>query len=183
MKMILASKSPRRYEILKNLGYDFSVKVADVDENCESNIPKDFVKELAFKKANAVAKTVDNDCFVIGCDTVVAIENKILGKPIDKNDAEKMLKMLSGNKHSVYSGLCIIKGEKVLVDYCKTDVYFDTFSQNDIDAYLAEKEFEDKAGSYAIQGKAGVFVNRIDGEYFNVVGLPINLLHNMLKKF
>ena len=90
--------------------------------------------------------------------------------------------MLSDNKHSVFSGLCVIKGEKVLIDYCKTDVYFDTLSQKDIDDYLADDEYKDKAGSYAIQGKAGVFVKRIDGEYFNVVGLPINLLHKMLKE-
>ena len=182
MKIILASKSPRRKEILENLGYSFTIVTADVDENCDNSNPAEFVKELAFKKAKAVAKTVDKNSIVIGCDTVVAIDNKILGKPIDKTDAENMLKMLSDNKHSVFSGLCVIKGEKVLIDYCKTDVYFDTLSQKDIDDYLADDEYKDKAGSYAIQGKAGVFVKRIDGEYFNVVGLPINLLHKMLKE-
>ena len=181
MNLILASQSPRRYEILKNLGYDFKVVVADVDENCQTSIPCKFVKELAFKKADAVAKQC-NDCTVIGCDTVVAIDNEILGKPKDKDDARKMLKMLSDNKHSVYSGLCVIKGEKVLVDYCKTDVYFDRLTDSDIEIYLSDSEYKDKAGSYAIQGKAGVFVKRIDGEYFNVVGLPINLLNKMLKE-
>ena len=182
MDLILASKSPRRYEILKNLGYDFSVIVADVDENCDNTNPAEYVKELAYKKAKAIADTAKKECVVIGCDTVVAIDDKILGKPVDKGDAENMLKMLSGKKHSVFSGLCVIKGEKFLVDYCKTDVYFDKLSQDDIDKYLTEENVYDKAGSYAIQGKAAVFINKIDGDYFNVVGLPVNLLHKMLKE-
>ncbi len=182
MKIILASKSPRRSEILKNLGFQFDVLVADVDETCKTTIPQEFVKELAFKKADAVAKTQDGNTIIIGCDTVVATEEEILGKPKDKDDARKMLKMLSGNKHSVFSGLCVIKGENVLVDFCKTDVYFDELTDSDIENYLADDEYKDKAGSYAIQGKAGVFVKRIDGEYFNVVGLPINLLNKMLKE-
>ena len=93
-----------------------------------------------------------------------------------------MLELLSGKKHSVYSGICLIKGEIILADFCKTDVYFDKLDKADIDRYIATNEWTDKAGAYAIQGKASVFVKKIDGDYFNVVGLPANLLHNMLKE-
>lgn len=182
MKLILASKSPRRYEILKNLGYDFTVLTQPTDENSNLTSPKDLVMELAYRKAKAVAEKCDDESVVLGCDTVVAIDGKILGKPKDEQDARNMLEMLSNNVHSVYSGLCLIKGDKVLTNFCKTDVYFDKLSQKDIDWYINQNEWEDKAGSYGIQGKASVFVKRIDGDYFNVVGLPVNLLYNMLKQ-
>lgn len=183
MKLILASKSPRRYEILKNLGYEFTVKTADIDENSDITSPRELVMDLAYKKALSVAKQCDNQCVVIGCDTVVAIGDKILGKPENEQDARKMLSLLSGNVHSVYSGLCVVKGEKVLIDYCKTDVYFDKLTSDDIDWYINQNEWVDKAGSYGIQGKAGIFVKKIDGDYFNVVGLPVNILYNLLKNF
>ena len=182
MKLILASKSPRRYEILNNLGYDFTVLTKPTDENSNITLPQDLVKELAYKKASAVADLSDEESVIIGCDTVVAIQDKILGKPKDEQHAREMLQMLSENVHSVYSGLCLIKGNKVLTEYCKTDVYFDKLTQKDIDWYINQNEWEDKAGGYGIQGKAAVFVQRIDGDYFNVVGLPVNLLYNMLNK-
>ena len=184
MKIILASKSPRRQEILTNLGYDFEVITAETDESSEISEPSKLVMELANRKAYAVADLCcDNNSVIIACDTVVATENEILGKPKNKQDARRMLSELSGNIHSVYSGLCLIKGDKVLTDYCKTDVYFDKLTEKDIDWYISQNEWSDKAGGYGIQGKASVFIRKIDGDYFNVVGLPVNLLYKMLKEF
>lgn len=183
MKIILASKSPRRQEILTNLGYDFEVITAETDESSEISEPSKLVMELANRKAYAVADLCcDNNSVIIACDTVVATENEILGKPKNKQDARRMLSELSGNIHSVYSGLCLIKGDKVLTDYCKTDVCFDKLSEKDIDWYISQNEWSDKAGGYGIQGKASVFIRKIDGDYFNVVGLPVNLLYKMLKE-
>lgn len=183
MKIILASKSPRRQEILTNLGYDFEVITAETDESSEISEPSKLVMELANRKAYAVADLCcDNNSVIIACDTVVATENEILGKPKDKQDARRMLSELSGNIHSVYSGLCLIKGDKILTDYCKTDVYFDKLTEKDIDWYISQNEWSDKAGGYGIQGKASVFIRKIDGDYFNVVGLPVNLLYKMLKE-
>ncbi len=183
MKFILASKSPRRKEILENLGFDFEIITAQTDENSEIKDPKKLVTELAKRKALAVKqKQGKTDKIILASDTVVATGKTILGKPKDEQDARKMLMSLSGKKHSVYSGICLIKGEKTLTRFCKTDVYFDLLEKADIDRYIATNEWTDKAGAYAVQGKASVFVKKIDGDYFNVVGLPVNLLHNMLKE-
>ena len=184
MKIILASKSPRRQEILTDLGYDFKVITAETDESSDISEPSALVTELAKRKAYAVADLCcDNNSVIIACDTVVATENEILGKPKNKQDARRMLSELSGNIHSVYSGLCLIKGDKILTDYCKTDVYFDKLTEKDIDWYILQNEWSDKAGGYGIQGKASVFIRKINGDYFNVVGLPVNLLYKMLKEF
>lgn len=184
MKIILASKSPRRQEILTNLGYDFEVITAETDESSDISEPSKLVMELAKRKAYAVADfCCDNNSVIIACDTVVATENEILGKPKNNQDARRMLSELSGNIHSVYSGLCLIKGDKILTDYCKTDVYFDKLTEKDIDWYISQNEWSDKAGGYGIQGKASVFIRKIDGDYFNVVGLPVNSLYKMLKEF
>ena len=183
MKFILASKSPRRKEILENLGYDFEIIVAQTDENSDIKDPEKLVTELAKRKALAVKESQGKtDKIILASDTVVATESSILGKPKNEQEAREMLELLSGKKHSVYSGICLIKGEIILADFCKTDVYFDKLDKADIDKYIATNEWTDKAGAYAIQGKASVFVKKIDGDYFNVVGLPANLLHNMLKE-
>lgn len=197
MKLILASKSPRRREILKNLGYDFEVITADTNENSDIKNPSELVTELSKRKALAVAEAVkksfvdsvssaqnklSDERIIIACDTVVSTDTEILGKPKDEKDARRMLFELSDNMHSVYSGICLIKGEKQLTGYCKTDVYFDKLTDNDIDWYISQNEWDDKAGAYGIQGKASVFIKKIDGDYFNVVGLPVNLLYNMLKE-
>lgn len=181
-KLILASKSPRRSDILNNLGFEFEVITAQTDENSDITSPSELVMELSRRKAMAVAQSSSTDCVIIACDTVVATENEILGKPKDKADAKRMLAELSDNVHSVYSGICLIKGDKILTDYCKTDVYFDKLTDEDIDWYICQNEWSDKAGSYGIQGKASVFIRKIDGDYFNVVGLPVNLLYKMLKE-
>ncbi|MEE1025036.1 MAG: Maf family protein [Acutalibacteraceae bacterium] len=184
MKYILASASPRRREILSSLDFDFEVITSDVDESSDITEPSALVCELSRRKALAVRDAMhDNNRIIIACDTVVALNDQILGKPVDEADARNMLRDLSGDMHSVYSGLCLIKGNKIKCDFCCTDVYFDRLDKDDIDRYIASDEWTDKAGAYGIQGKAGMFVKKIDGCYFNVVGLPINLLKNMLKEF
>ena len=184
MDLILASKSPRRSEILSNLGYNFKVLTAETDESSNIVNPNELVIELSKRKAFAVKNKFDilDEQIIVACDTVVATENEILGKPKNEADAIRMLQKLSGNVHSVYSGLCLIKGNNVLTDFCKTDVYFDKLSDDDINWYISQNVWSDKEGAYGIQGKACIFINKIDGDYFNVVGLPVNILNKMIKK-
>lgn len=187
MKIILASKSPRRKEILTNLNIDFEIITADTDESSDIKKPEKLVKELALRKANAVKNLLiangnfNDDTIIIGCDTIVALKNKILGKPKDRKDAAEMLAMLSGNKHRVISGLAVLKGEKSYISNETTRVYFDNLSEAEINDYISSGECDDKAGSYGIQGLASKFIKKIDGCYFNVVGLPVNLLYRILK--
>ncbi len=181
---ILASKSPRRKELLKNIGMIFDVIESDFDEN---TIPKDiepklYVQELALGKATSLLKSAPRKTLVIGADTVVCIDNKILGKPSDRNEAINMLKMLSGKVHQVYTGVCVARTDdgKIISSYEKTDVYFDEISEKDIEHYIDKFSVLDKAGAYGIQEYAGVFVKKIDGDYFNIVGLPVHLLHKII---
>ncbi|MBE6732760.1 MAG: septum formation protein Maf [Ruminococcaceae bacterium] len=188
MNIILASKSPRRSEILKNLGVEFTVFTAETDESSNINSPELLVEELSKRKALAVKDILikenkfNGDTVIIAADTVVAKDGNILGKPTSRTDAKCMLKLLSGESHSVTSGVAVIKGEEILVNHETTLVYFDPLSDDEIENYIATGECDDKAGSYGIQGYASKFINRIDGCYFNVVGLPVNLLYKMLKK-
>ena len=188
MRLILASKSPRRKEILTNLNMDFEIITADEDEDSDIVSPHKLVEELAFRKANAVKKLLESkgeftdNTIIIGCDTVVSKDDLILGKPKDRKDAYLMLKTLSGNEHQVLSGVALIKGDKVVVSHEVTKVYFDDLSEKEIEDYIASGESDDKAGGYGIQGLASKFVKKIDGCYFNVVGLPVNLLYRMLKE-
>lgn len=182
MKLILASGSPRRKEILLNAGYEFEIITADADETLPAKItPDEAVKYLAKLKGDAVAK--NNSGVVISADTVVAFGEKILGKPKDREDAIKMLKMLSGNIHSVYTGVCVQDGEKSVTFCVKTDVKFYELSDKEILDYVNTKEPMDKAGAYGIQGKGAVLVEKIDGDYLNVVGLPLARLSRVLKEF
>ena len=181
---ILASKSPRRKELLKNIGMIFDVIESDFDEN---TVPKDiepklYVQELALGKATSLLKSAPRKTLVIGADTVVCIDNKILGKPSDRNEAINMLKMLSGKVHQVYTGVCVARTDdgKIISSYEKTDVYFDEISEKDIEHYIDKFSVLDKAGAYGIQEYAGVFVKKIDGDYFNIVGLPVHLLHKII---
>ncbi len=176
--LILASNSPRRKELLKMLGYNFIVRASDCDETTDITNPKELVKELSLRKAQSIIH--DEDDVVIGSDTVVAINNKILGKPKDKKDAENMLKMLSGNTHTVYTGVTVIKGNLKITECIGCDVYFKPLSQKEIDAYIATEEPMDKAGAYAIQGKGSAFIEKINGDYFTVVGLPCCYLNGVL---
>lgn len=188
MKIILASKSPRRKEILENLELDFEIITADTNEDSQISDPQKLVEELAFRKADAVKNLLisenkySSDLAIIGCDTVVANGDDILGKPKDRKDAVLMLKSLSGKKHRVISGLAILKGEKTFVSNEVTEVLFDNLSEEEIENYVKTGESDDKAGGYAVQGLASKFIKGINGCYFNVVGLPVNLLYNALKE-
>ena len=181
MKLVLASKSPRRSEILKNAGIDFTVRVADADETIpDGTKPEDAVVFLAARKAMAVKREPDE--VVLGADTVVVLDDKILGKPKDRNDAFNMIKMLSGRVHSVFTGVCAI-GDGVSLTFAEeTKVDFYPLSDKEINDYINTNEPYDKAGAYGIQGLASKFIRGIQGDYFNVVGLPISYVYNELKR-
>lgn len=184
--IILASASERRQELLKRILEDFQIIVSDFDESSipfKDNIPS-YVMNLAEGKARSISKKImDQDSnLVIGCDTLVAFNNKVLGKPKDKKDAFEMLQALSGNEHEVYSGLAIldVKSNKIITDFVCTKVKFSKLTSLQIEKYINTGDPMDKAGAYGIQGKAGVFVENINGCYYNVVGLPLNKLNSML---
>ena len=181
--IILASASPRRRELLALAGVDFAVKVADVEEVIPENAsPDEVVKSLAIQKASAVAQE-NPDSIVIGSDTVVALDGVILGKPRDEEDAVRMLKTLSGRSHTVYTGVAIIHGEKTS-NFCEaTEVVFNSLTDEEIRNYVDTKEPMDKAGAYGVQGKGCVLVEKIVGDYFNVVGLPVSRVYRELKSF
>ena len=173
-RFILASASPRRKELLQKAGYTFEIVVSDADESLPAGItPDKAVRRNAARKAQAVAET-NPGAVVLGCDTVVAIDGEILGKPGDEAEAKRMLRRLSGNTHTVYSGVCITDGKKETVFAVATDVTFYSLSARTIDAYVATKEPMDKAGAYGIQGLGCVLVREIAGDYSNVVGLPLS---------
>lgn len=197
-KIILASASPRRKELLEQIGLEFEICPAKGEEIITKTIPEEVVMELSKQKAEEIAYmvtaynekhkdiTTPTDILVIGADTVVAYNGQILGKPKDEEDAKRMLSMLSGNTHSVYTGvtLCLIDksgkaGEIVFAE--KTDVTMFPISEEEIDRYVSTGEPMDKAGSYAIQGKSAIFIEKIDGDYNNVVGLPITRIYQKLK--
>lgn len=174
--LILASKSPRRKELLKQIGIPFVVVVSDAEEvSGNSWTPAALVVENAKRKARAVAEKYP-DSPVLGADTVVSSERKIFGKPKDKDEARKMLTALSGKMHEVTTGLALINRNEIRTTSVTTKVFFDTMTKADIDAYIATEEPMDKAGAYAIQGKAARFIEKIEGSYSNVVGLPLNAL-------
>ena len=174
--LILASKSPRRKELLKQIGIPFVVVVSDAEEvSGNSWTPAALVVENAKHKARAVAEKYP-DSPVLGADTVISLEGKIFGKPKDKDEARKMLTVLSGKMHEVTTGLALINRNEIRTTNVTTKVFFDTMTKADIDAYIATDEPMDKAGAYAIQGKAARFIEKIEGSYSNVVGLPLNAL-------
>lgn len=181
-KLILASASPRRRELLKKAGYKFDVITSDVDENIDIAEAPLLVRELALLKASAVAKIAGGDCLVIGADTVVSIDGQVLGKPMNIYDAKRMLRLLSGRAHQVYTGVCVtdVKTGRSVCKSARTDVLFRRLSKRQIRSYIATKEPMDKAGAYAIQGGAAQFVRCISGSCDNVVGLPVGLLREIL---
>lgn len=182
-EIILASGSPRRRRFLAELGLDFTVAVADIAEDLQAGeLPTAFVNRLAQEKAAAIA--VDHPgAWVIGADTVVVIADEILGKPVDPADALAMLTRLAGRRHQVWTGFAIIKdGSVVVTRAVRTDVTFVSGSADVLAAYVASGEPLDKAGAYGIQGRGGLLVERIDGSYSNVVGLPMaELVEELLK--
>ena len=186
LKFILASASERRKDLLSRIVSNFEVKISNFDEEkveVSTNI-ENYVKTLAEGKAKDVALNCDNDSIIIGADTIVVIGDNILGKPKDKNHAFEMLKLLSNNVHRVYSGVTVINNTtKAIKSECLyTEVYFSELSDEEIWKYIETEECLDKAGAYGIQGFGGVFVKRINGCYYNVVGLPLNLLNKMIKE-
>lgn len=185
MRIILASKSPRRKELLKRLNINFDIKVSHIDESdFEKSLPWVYVEKLAYEKAKSVAELEVGNCLVIGCDTVVVLENQILGKPGNTGQAKEYLKKLSGNKHLVYSGLAIIDidSNKKYITHEITEVYMKELNEDEITNYIKTGEPLDKAGAYGIQGIGSILVEKINGDYYNVMGLPLNKLYNGLKK-
>lgn len=193
VKFVLASGSPRRKEIFDTFGIEYKVITTDAEEdvNTEGMSPEQTVQELALAKGRAVAEMFKDEeehtYIVVSADTVVASRNKILGKPGSRAEAKKMLKALSGKKHSVLTGVCIWKIHPGWVTKgCtvaeKTEVYFKNLSDELIEAYLDTDEYKDKAGSYGIQGKGAVLVEKIKGDYLNVVGFPVNKFYEILKE-
>lgn len=187
--LILASGSPRRKLLLHQIGMDFSVQPSNVDESIISTIgmkPEDFVSQLAELKAKDVAQSLSNQSIVLGADTIVVLDGEILGKPIHKNDATQMLTSLSGNTHSVYTGIALVnsKTKQSTIAVQKTDVSFRELSPEEIRDYVETGSPMDKAGSYGIQDDFGaVFVSHIVGCYYNIVGLPLELFYRTLRTF
>ena len=184
--IILASTSPRRRELLGLLGLPFEVIGSGYDEaqiDPSALAPPEYVMRLASGKAAEVASRLDAATLVIGADTTVVLDGAYLNKPQDAAGARRMLRLLSGRTHEVYTGLCLLRGAKILTECAVTAVTFDTLTDHVIDAYVATGEPLDKAGAYGIQGKALSFIPGINGDYFNVVGLPLFLLGQMLTEF
>ncbi len=179
--LILASTSPRRSEILKMAGYDFTVSPSNANEDyLHGTPPMQIVEQLSSRKAKAVAKEHPTDT-ILAADTIVVLKNRVFGKPKDADDAKAMLKLLSGAVHQVYTGYCVISDGKLLSGHECTSVEFYGLSSEEIDAYVATGEPLDKAGSYGIQGQGALLIKRIDGDFYNVMGLPIGKINRVLK--
>lgn len=185
-RLVLASQSPRRAEILRGVGGEFEAVAANIDETRrESEDAVSYVKRLAQAKAETVAKRISKQGLVLGADTVVVIDGEILGQPRDDDDARRMLKLLSGKWHEVLTGLALLRsGEvpRVLVDHQTTRVQFCEMSAEEIDWYVSTGEPDGKAGAYAIQGRGALFIRKIQGDYFNVVGLPLRLVYELSRR-
>ncbi len=180
-KIILASASPRRAELLRGIGVKFEIRPVEVDEiPRDGEPPREFALRMASEKAEKGRKAGNE--LVIGCDTVVVVDETILGKPGNVEEARAMLRMLSGRSHKVITAVAVA-GDRQIVDCAETTVEFDPLDEEKIAWYVDSGEPMDKAGAYGIQGLAAVFVRRVDGPYDNVVGLPVNLLARMLKDF
>ncbi len=181
MNVILASQSPRRKELLGLLRLDFTIRVADIDETMDPDLPaREEVARVSRLKAQAVPH--ESDDIVIAADTIVVCENEVLGKPSDEADAFRMLKLLSGRDHQVMTGLTVLRGDRTVSCTEITDIHFRNLSDSEILSYIQTGEPMDKAGSYGIQGGAAVFAEKLMGDYFNVVGLPVCRLYQVLQE-
>jgi septum formation protein len=186
MKLILASGSPRRAEVLRNAGFPFETVSTNADEaRREGESSDSYVRRLAESKAQAAAARITGEALVIGADTIVEIDGFVLGKPSSAEEAKQMLTRLSGCTHGVLTGLAVIRipGGEARIEEERTRVTFASMTQKEIEDYVASGEPLDKAGAYAIQGIGGRFVTRVDGCYFNVVGLPLARLYRILRDF
>lgn len=182
--LVLASSSPRRAEILRGVGWTFEARAADLDETrAAGEQPVAYVERLARQKAEAVAA---ERLFglVLGADTVVVVDGRVLGKPRDESDARDMLRLLGGREHEVLTGVALVRVEsgRALVAHERTRVRFGALSEAEIDWYVETGEPSDKAGAYAIQGRAALFVEAVEGDYWNIVGLPIRLIYKMARE-
>ena len=196
-KIILGSASPRRRELLSQIGIGFTVRVSEKEEVYHSETPEEIVKELALMKAENVASEIsegqqdptvreEEDFVIIGADTVVVLDQKILGKPADGEDAFRMLKSLQGRAHEVYTGVAVLcckegKIQTARSHAVKTAVYVHEMTDEEIHGYIATGEPADKAGAYGIQGTFAKYIDRVDGDYYNVVGLPVSYVYQTLK--
>lgn len=182
--LILASHSPRRRKLLAQLGLDFEVHPSDLDENATNHrLPEQLVEQLALEKARAVAARFP-EALTLGADTIVVLDGDVLNKPADEAEARTMLRRLSGRTHTVYTGVALVHpaSRREIVDYEATQVTFAPLTDAEIDAYVATGSPLDKAGAYGIQDDYGaVFIRRIEGDYYNVVGLPLHRLYRMLR--
>ncbi len=182
--IILASGSPRRRELLHQVGLEFAVKVFEIDESClPQESPRDYVHRLAQAKARAAQRHLSKDCIVIAADTTVTIAGQILGKPCDQAEAFTMWRLLSGQTHHVLTAVAIACGERLLSTVVATAVHMLPLSEQQMQAYWESGEPLGKAGGYAIQGRAAAFIPRIEGSYSNVVGLPLAETLQLLKQF
>ncbi len=183
-EIVLASKSPRRIELLEGIRLKVTVDPSDFVEKDEHLTPEELVTHNAIGKAQATARHYRN-ALIIGVDTVAAVEGHILNKPKDKEDAKRILRLLSNTTHKVISGICVMdaKTKKTISSVETTLITMDRLDETDIENYVNSGEGEDKAASYAIQGRGALFVKKIEGDYFNVVGLPIYRLRKILKEF
>jgi septum formation protein len=178
--LILASQSPRRAELLRTAGFSFTIRARPVEEVRRSGeTPIEYVRRLAREKAEAAWE--DADEIVLGADTIVLVDDRVFEKPRDVDDARAMLAALSGRTHTVITGICLRQAAGVIVDTESTLVHFVALTDQEIDQYVASGEPRDKAGAYAIQGLASKFVDRIEGCYFNVMGLPLALVYKHWK--
>lgn len=187
MKIILASGSPRRREILSALGMQFEIIIPDVDESSNVTDPAELVRQLSLRKAQAVRDILISrgedisDTLIIASDTIVWCGGEVLGKPCDRADARRMIKMLSGREHSVFSGVALCCGEQSCADFERTNVRFAEVSESALELYLDSCAYLDKAGAYAIQEAAALFIRGIEGDYLNVVGLPVRRLYELMR--
>lgn len=196
-RIILASASPRRRELLSQVGVEFAVRVSEQEERYESSTPEEIVKELALMKAEHVASELEaeerqkggllRDTVVIGADTVVVLDGDILGKPADEEDAVRMLTRLQGRAHWVYTGAAVLdmdgEGQRKTANYAVgTKVFVHEMTEEEIRAYVRTKEPLDKAGAYGIQGRFAAWIDRIEGDYYNVVGLPVSAVYRTLQE-
>jgi septum formation protein len=187
MKLILASASPRRREILTTLGVDFTVRTADADETCDLTDPGGRVETIALRKCLAVEAAMEAegaltpDTLILASDTLVTLDGVFLGKPADEADARRMLRMLAGRTHTVASGLALRMGGRTVTSHELTGVTFAPMTEAEIETYVATGESFGKAGGYAIQGFASRYIKGIEGDYFNVVGLPVRRLYETLR--
>lgn len=181
MGIILASKSPRRQELLSLMGLEFQVVTADIDETIDKSLPiEQEIARLSRQKAEAID---DNDNIIISADTVVVLGNTVMGKPRDAENARQMLNVLSGKTHRVITAVTVKNGDKIRTEVVITEIVFRELSKREIDSYVASGSPMDKAGAYGVQEKAAAFVKEIHGDYFSVVGLPVCTLAVMLREF